>query len=477
MIRPLMEPSLDASPRETRAPRAEERGSRRTLFIAAIVTGTVIRLASLTLPGTADMSVWKLWAYGGAVENPAGLYGIGGTPTEWRVIQWERASGTVVYPPLALYELSVVGRLHRAVSGGTFPNDVGLTVLIKLLIVAMEAGMLALLVSTLRRTVGTAAARWAAVAYWLNPSMILAGSMLGYLDPLYMLPSAGALFAAGAGWPFVSGALIAAATLTKPQGVILIPAVMLALLAAGNVRAFVRQCLSFAGGGAAVTAAIVVPIALVGGFPNLALAMSRLAHHDMLSGNATNLWWIVTYVLRVVYAVGDMGTWGAITMNTRILAISRVLELGYPNPRVIGTALTIAAAAWALWTARRVRGWVMLCAVGAFLMHAYGTLAAQVHENHIYVAVPLLVIVAAARPAYRPLLWTVSAIFFLNLNLFYGISEYGYRGQYIIPRHITVIDLTVVVSVVNCLALAWHAGLFRRECAVASDARPATLAA
>ena len=101
----------------------------------------------------------------------------------------------------------------------------------------------------------------------------------------------------------------------------------------------------------------------------------------------------------------------------------------------------------------------------------------QVHENHIYVAVPLLVIVAATRPAYRPLMWTVSAIFFLNLNLFYGISEYAYRGQYIIPRHITVIDLTVVVSVVNCLALAWHGTLLRRECAVESEARPATLAA
>jgi hypothetical protein len=425
----------------------------------------------LTLPGTADMSVWKLWSYGGAMENPARLYGVGGTPTEWRVVQWDRASGTVVYPPLALYELSGVGRIYRSLHGGTFPNAVGLTVAIKLLIVAMEAGMLWLIVVAVRRTVGAGAARWAAVAYWLNPSLVLAGSFLGYLDPLYMLPAAGALFAAGAGWTFVSGALIAVATLTKPQGVILIPAAMLALLGAGDVRPFVRQCLVFAAGGVAATAGVVGPIVAVGGFPNLLLAMSRLAHHDMLSGNAANLWWIVTYVLRVVYAIRDLGVWGSITLTNRILAISRVLELGYPNPRIIGTAMTIAAAAWALWTARRVRGSIMLCAVGAFLMHAYATLAAQVHENHIYVAVPLLVIVAAARPAYRPLMWVVSAIFFLNLNLFYGISEYGWRGQYIIPRHITVIDLTVVVSVVNCAALAWHSVLLRRECSATSEVR------
>jgi hypothetical protein len=270
---------------------------------------------------------------------------------------------------------------------------------------------------------------------------------------------------------------VAAATLTKPQGVVLIPAAMLALLAAGSPRAVVRACLSFVSGGLLVTAAIVGPIVGVGGLPNLVLAMSRLAHHDMLSGNATNLWWIIGYILRVIYAVGDMGTWGAITMRTRILAISRVIELGYPNPRVIGTALTIMAALWALWTARRARDWVLLSGVGAFLMHAYATLASQVHENHLYAAVPLLVLVASQRPRYRPILWAVSAIFFLNLNLFYGISEYAYRGQYVIPRNITVIDLSVLVSVANCAVLAWHAVVLRRECVEATEVRRSTVAA
>ena len=458
---------------------AVEGKSRRwpRVFLAAIVVGTIVRLAALTLPGTADMGVWKLWTYGGAVEAPTRLYGIGGTPTEWRVVQWERAAGTVVYPPLALYELAGVGRIYRSLNGGAFPNTVALTVAIKLLIVAMEFGLLWLIFVAVRRTAGINAARWAAAAYWLNPSMILAGSMLGYLDPLYMLPAAGAIVAAGVGWPFASGALVAAATLTKPQGVVLIPAAMLALLAAGSSRAILRECVAFASGGVLVTAAVVGPIVAVGGLPNLVLAMSRLAHHDMLSGNATNLWWIIGYVLRVIYAVGDMGTWGAITMRTRILAISRVLELGYPNPRVIGTALTIAAAMWALWTARRVRGWVLLSAVGAFLMHAYATLASQVHENHLYAAVPLLVLVAAQKPRYRPILWAVSAIFFLNLNLFYGISEYAYRGQYVIPRNITVIDLSVLVSVANCAVLAWHAVVLRRECVEATDVHPATIAA
>jgi hypothetical protein len=36
-------------------------------------------------------------------------------------------------------------------------------------------------------------ARWAALAYWLNPATIFGGEMLGYVDPLYFLPAIAAL--------------------------------------------------------------------------------------------------------------------------------------------------------------------------------------------------------------------------------------------------------------------------------------------
>ena len=233
---------------------------------------------------------------------------------------------------------------------------------------------------------------------------------------------------------------------------------------------------SLGSGGALMSATIVAPIVSLGAWPNLVLAMSRLAYHDMLSGNAANLWWIIGYVLRVIYAVNDMGVWGAITMRTRILAITRVTELGYPNPRIIGTALLLAATIWTLWTARRTRGWFLLAAVGAFLIHSYAVLAAQVHENHLYAAVPLLVIVAAQRPRYRPLFWVVSAIFAVNLNLFYGISEYGYRNQYMIPRNMTVIDSSVLLAIANCVALVWHASVLKRECHTADHTHPSLFA-
>ena len=429
------------------------------------MAGALIRIAALLLPGTEDVGVWKIWTYNGAIHAPSRLYGVGGTPTVWRVLKFNNAAGPVVYPPLGLYELSAVGRAYRAANGGRFPDNMTLTASIKLLIVASEVAFLALLVRYVRRVSGPDAAHWAAIAYWINPAVLLAGSLLGYLDPLYTLPAAAAVFAAAEGWGLTAGALIAAAALTKPQGVILVPVVFLGLWSTSSTRAAAWLRLAWlAVGGAAVTAIVVAPIVAVGGFPNLVLAMSRLAHHDMLSANACNLWWIVGYILRVVYAAHDIGLWTAITMHPRILAISRVIELGYPDARLIGTALTGAAAAWALWTARRAHDAFMLAGIGAFLMHAYATLAAQVHENHLYAAVPLLVIAAAGRREYRPVLYAVSALFALNLNLFYGISEYGFRGRFMIPRSLTIIDLSVLAAVVNCGMLAWHATVLRRAC-------------
>ena len=112
----------------------------------------------------------------------------------------------------------------------------------------------------------------------------------------------------------------------------------------------------------------------------------------------------------------------------------------------------------------------LIAGVGAFLAHAYATLSAQVHENHLFATVPLLALAAAGRDGFRPIFLAVSAIVALNLNLFYGISE---DLGYAIPRGVTVVDLTVVVATANCGVLAWHAARFRSECSTAAGRHPA----
>jgi hypothetical protein len=147
-------------------------------------------------------------------------------------------------------------------------------------------------------------------------------------------------------------------------------------------------------------------------------------------------------------------------MSVRILGISQVVRLGYPNPRIGGTLLVAASAAWALWRARRSREQAVLLACAALVVHAYFTLGVQVHENHLYLSVPLLAGAAAALPRLRPVLAALSTVFALNLFLFFGVG----RGWPLPPRRLTVVDATVLLSAVNLVVLAWHARRFSEVC-------------
>jgi len=428
-------------------------------FAAILLAGALLRVIALPEQGTGDTTIWKVWAYNAARHDVAELYGTtadrgpNGEPQR-RVIEFAGNEMTVDYPPLALYELGLVGRAYWSWSGRHFPNTAALSAFVKLPSVASEVGLVLLLFFAVRRSIGLATAQWAIAAYWLNPAALIDASDLGYLDPQFILPAAAAIVAAVYEWPAAAGALIAAAVLTKAQALFIAPAVALAVWSCGAPEHRIGRFMRFGTGGLACAAVIIAPVAIAGGWPNMVLALSRLASHDMLSANSCNLWWIAGYVLRVRDSVHDLGIWTAVTAPARILGIERVVELGYPNARTIGTALVAASTIWTLWTARRARDLWLISAVGAFVVHAYATLGAQVHENHMFAAVPLAILAASGRSAFRGIAAALSAIVALNLNLFYG---FGLGVGYALPRSVTIIDATVVLALINCAALAWHA--------------------
>jgi hypothetical protein len=189
----------------------------------------------------------------------------------------------------------------------------------------------------------------------------------------------------------------------------------------------------------------------------------------MLSGNACNLWWIVGYVIHVVEA-SHRGDPSSARTLADVVPISSLSAAWYVSPRLLGTMLTLAAAAWALATARRARDLALFAAVAAFVAHAYFTLSAQVHENHFLVVIPMLVLAASLRREFAPILTALGIVFALNLYLFYGV---GGEGPPTIARTITGVDSTVLLSVVNCAAFAWFAMVFRRACESAPQPAPA----
>ena len=436
----------------------------RRVFVAGLLIGLVIRLASLPLPGTGDVPVFKVWSYAAVTGGVSSMYGIGGTPPERRLVEYDGARTTVAYPPVALAEFALAGYAYRVVAP-TYPNTSTLTAFVKALPVVFEAGILCVLLVALRlaRRGQPDLARYAALAFWLSPAALLTSSVLGYVDALFALPALGSLGAAAAGFPGASGALFALAVLTKPQAVLMAPVVGLALF---NTRCSDRvlpslRSLGLATAVAIGTAAVVMaPVMVVGAWPNFWQAMGSFGRHDMLSGQAANVWWIVTYVMRAIYAVPEMGLADAfLSPVARPLGITTIVQLGYPSPRLASTVVMLAAMAWALWMGRKVRDLPRVALLGAWIVYAYFMLAVQVHENHFYMILPLLALAAAALPEWRRLFWVLNGSFALNLNLFYGLGD---RIGFAVPRTITGIDATVWLSLVNVGAFVWFARLLRQ---------------
>ena len=208
---------------------------------------------------------------------------------------------------------------------------------------------------------------------------------------------------------------------------------------------------------------IVAPVVVTGKTYFMVRSVAVLAGHDMLSALAYNVWWIVSYAFAI--AASPAGGWrAAISVEPGIVTHAYAIAHGFPNPRVIGLLLLACFVLWALNAARHARDLGLHAALGGFIVVALFTVSVQVHENHFFLALPLLAIAAALRPAFAPVFGMLSAAFALNLYLPFGI-----RGDGAPPWVMTSmgIDASVIVAVISCVLFAWFVRTFARECAAA----------
>lgn len=411
------------------------------VFRLLLLVGLLLRAAGLPLRGTDDMDVWKLWTHAGSVSVST-MYGVGGSPPERAVLVWGRRSGTVEYPPATLFALAAVGHVYRAIDP-YYTDGVWLTVAVKLSILLGDIGLCVALWALVRRY-SEDGARAAVLFYWLNPAAILDGAVLGYLDPWLGALTMASILAIDRGRFAWGGVALALTALTKLQIVLIVPAIAILLVQRAPRGAWWKPALIASLAAAATAAIVVAPFARIGALPNLIQGAGRAFHHDMLSAEAANVWWIVTWILR--------RSW---TTPVRILGISRMAALGYPNPRLIGTALAGALMLWAFWRARRGSLPIVLAA-SACAIHAYTLLSVQVHENHFYLALPLMAAAGATLRRMRGPYALASLVCFLNLFLFQGFGH----DFALPPRGVTVVDATVVLAFVNVGAFVWHARRF-----------------
>ena len=428
----------------------------RRLLVPGLLAGALLRLAVLPTPGTGDVTIWKVWSVA-ASQDLTGVYGVGGSPTERRLLRWQNEEMTVDYPPAALEELAIVGRLYGTTHPGA-EDSRQFNAAVKLPGLLAEVAIVGLILTWGRRRFGMDAAAWTALAWWLNPALVIDGPLLGYLDALMAVPAVLALVCAVAGAAWLSGALLALALLTKAQAIFTAPVILAALVARRHDRPW-RRALLGALGGATTSVIVTAPYIARGAWPNVMQALGRLATHDSLSAYGANVWWIVTWVLRVFDVAGEWGWWRAITQDVRILAISRAVALGVPNPRLVGMAIVGGLCAWGAWRAWRSSSTAHAAALAGWSAFAYALFAAQVHENHLYLAVPFLVVAGGLDRRYRRLCWAVSMILSLNLVLFYG---FGRDWPDVVHRSWTVIDASVWLAFGSLAVFTWATRVMTR---------------
>jgi len=448
------------------------RPRRSAIIVAALfAAGVGVRLLGLPLRGTPDVSDFRVWTYAAATLGTTHVYRRSDGPDSPPLMFHDYLS-TVDYPPMALYELTVAGRAYRALDA-TFQHGRRFRIAIKLLAVLGSCLVSAVVAAALLRHAAPRGAARSSLAFWLNPATILHDAFLGYIGALCAAPAIAALAVAVDGPAWAAGALLAMACLTKPQGLLVAPSVAVALRRRGSARLLVA---SFAA--LAAAAVCVWPFVRAGTFVDMCYALKYLVTDGTLSANGANLWWIVTYVAQTAHRLSSTTVVDALNDPVEILSIRRFLLLsGYEPSRLLAYAvrafswtMVLAVAGWATRQARRASDLARLAALGALVVHAYSVLAVQVHENHVYLAIPLLTVAAASRPPYGRLLACVSAIAGLNLFLFYG---FGDAAGTIVDRTWTFIDATVWVAVANCAVFAWHVAVFRRACEdPVADERP-----
>jgi hypothetical protein len=421
------------------------------------------RAVGLLSHGSTDVIHFGVWLHAAVTLGVANVYLPQGTSPD-AALRFDDYSSRVDYPPMAVYDLAAAGHVYKYIAGD-LDSWVSIVLALKLLVIAFGIGTAMLIWFTVRRRAEVGVARFATASYWANPALILHSATLGYVDALVALPALGALVAADAQWAWTSGSLLAIAVLTKPQGLLVGPAVLVALMRQRPLWSLTRAFI----GGAVTTVVVLAPIIYGGALTGVAQAIGSLLTDGTLSAQAANVWWVLGHALHVTRHAGAMG-WTALAVENRIFGLREVLHLPGTMFGLPLSSLVIAAGAWTMvaltvsWAMSRARAhndFLITAALAAFTVHAYFTLAVQVHENHLVLVLPVLALIAAYRAEYRRLLVALSAIIALNLMFFYG---FGMHTRFELARSLTIVDGTVLLALANIAAFVWHARVFSRVC-------------
>lgn len=417
------------------------RGRPPLWLVGAFIAGLVLQVSSLAMRGTSDVAIFKQWALSTLDRSFPRIYSQPATPRPDALVPYAQPD----YPPGSVALLAVAASVARWIDPDLNEGSRILTFLVKAPALLVRLGVFLLIVALSWQLTQDERQAWMlGLAHWLNPALMLSGSTLGYLDPLCWGPGIVAVVLAASHRARAAGVVLGLTLLVKHQGVFFVLPVLALLWRSPGMMTCFRWTV-------AVALAGVAPFLIFGDPEQFVLAMQVNAQGGMLSGDALNLWWIVT-------AAGLLKESGLAAMDMPM----RAREIWWTQWGVVeilrvSTGLLVGGVAvWATLRVRKVASLPGAAALGAFSIHTYFVMAVGVHENHLVYAVPLAGIVVLYWREYWPIFMGLSAMVTINLLLFYGLGRDFDRP----PRTGPFLPVTVVLSAIN-LALLWtHLRIF-----------------
>jgi Gpi18-like mannosyltransferase len=355
----------------------------------------ILRWILAVQPGyVIDILAYKRWALTAARE---------GIPSIYENVDLD-------YPPLYAYILYPLGKAYLAVAPetppGTLPDSTLLTLLIKLppfLFDMLLAALLYLLVTRRRlwgpQRAGPAWGRWAALIYLFNPAVLWDSAYWGQADAIHSALVVASLFYLSGSRMARSGIALGLAGMMKPLAAPMAPLVAVAAFARDRWKGLLIAGLS----GAGLVLLVLLPFILTGRGPSVLNHL--LFDVDLMpytTVNGQNLWWL-------------LGPWQDATAPFLIFLTPTKFGLGM----FVILSLLILYRAWPAFRnpADESSYASALFQCGAVIMTVFFFFSTHMHENHLFMAVPLTLALAGRSRKWAWFAAVMSFVVFLNVVL------------------------------------------------------------
>lgn len=355
-----------------------------------------------------------------------------------------------IYPPVTLYFYWSIGQFYRAAIDPAFEieralSDQTLTWMIKIPGIAFHLLTAALVYRWVSVKMGARAALLAMAGYALQPGVIFDIGVWGQPDSVHSFFTVLTVLLLSSGRVGWAGGAYALAALSKPQAWVLAP-----LFAFFAWRRYGLTRLGVAGAVGMATAILVsLPFFWYGTWPQLMrLPLQIASAMPVVSANAHNLWWLI------------LGEHASVIQDTETFHFG----VSYAT---IGVLLVAASV---LFTVIRLDDNVIsrtLPAMAAFQSFAFFMVITKAHENHAFLALPLLSLIWVRSPALRWVYLAVSLTFLTNVVLHDPIlgpllSNGLLGGQLRLAQRLDALANLVVLILWAGVVLLSRAGPFRR---------------